>query len=560
MTLTSERPLRPRLRRIAWQSGHATLTRLLGLPAPTSHYTVHRGLRIPMRDGVELVADHYAPTGTAKGTLLVRGPYGRGFPFSVLYTRVYAAHGYHVVMQSVRGTADSTGEFQPLVHETADGVDTVEWLRRQPWFTGRFATIGQSYLGSTQWALLMDPPPELAAAVITAGPHDFATSVWDTGAFRLTDSLGWADVMAHQDHGGGRLRGLIWAAQTRRRLARATAALPLGDAARELLGEGAAWFDSWLRHHDPDHPYWEPLRFGAALDRARVPVLLIGGWQDTFLRQTVEQYERLRARGADVGLTVGPWTHAQLTTTGAGRAARESLEWLDRHLAGGQVPARKPVRVYISGDRWTELAQWPPRTSETVFYLGPHAVLTDSAPPDTGGSSSFTYDPAQPTSTIGGPLLLAPKSGYRDDTAMAERHDVLTFTSQPLRSDLYVMGSPVVEIAHTADIPHVDLFVRLSEVDERGRSRNVTESYRRLTATSEPVEVRIRLDPTAHRFRAGSRIRVLVAGGAHPLFSRNLGTGEPTSTAARYVAATHTVYHGADGISRLVLPSSPARP
>lgn len=72
--------------------------------------------------------------------------------------------------------------------------------------------------------------------------------------------------------------------------------------------------------------------------------------------------------------------------------------------------------------------------------------------------------------------------------------------------------------------------------------------------------MRIRLDPTAHRFRAGSRIRVLVAGGAHPLFSRNLGTGEPTSTAARYVAATHTVYHGADGISRLVLPSSPARP
>lgn len=84
---------------MAWQSGHRTLTRLLGLPAPTSHYIVHRNLKIPMRDGVDLVADHYAPTGTAKGTLLVRGAYGRGLPFSVFYTRVYAAHGYHVVMQ-----------------------------------------------------------------------------------------------------------------------------------------------------------------------------------------------------------------------------------------------------------------------------------------------------------------------------------------------------------------------------------------------------------------------------------------------------------------------------
>jgi len=543
---------------MAWQSGHRALTRLLGLPAPTSHYHVQRGLRIPMRDGVELLADHYAPTGAAKGTLLVRGAYGRGFPFSVLYTRVYAAHGYHVVMQSVRGTADSEGEFAPLVHETSDGVDTVEWLRRQPWFTGRFATIGQSYLGSTQWALLMDPPPELAAAVITAAPHDFATSLWDTGAFRLTDSLGWADIMAHQEH-GSRLRGLIWAAQARRRLARATAALPLGESARALLGDGAAWFESWLQHHEPDHPYWEPLRFGAALDRAKVPVLLIGGWQDTFLRQTVEQYQRLRDRGADVGLTIGPWTHAQLTTTAAGRAARESLEWLDRHLAGTPEPARNPVRVFITGDAWVELAEWPPPTSPRVFYLAP-GVLTVGPPPDNGGASSFTYDPAQPTSTIGGPLLLAPKSGYRDDSAMAERDDVLSFTSDPLPSHLYVVGNPVVQLSHAADIPHVDLFVRLSEVDERGRSHNVTESYRRLTATTEPGDVRIELDPTAHRFRAGSRIRLLVAGGAHPLFGRNSGTGEPMITAQRLVPATHAVHHGAGGTSRLILPTATARP
>ena len=544
---------------MAWQSGHRTLTRLLGLPAPTSDYTVHRGLRIPMRDGVELVADHYAPTGRVKGTLLVRGAYGRGFPVSLLLAQLYATRGYHVVLQSVRGTADSGGEFHPLVHETSDGVETVEWLRRQPWFTGRFATIGQSYLGSTQWALMMDPPAELVAAIVTAGPHDFATSLWDTGAFRLSDSLGWADVMAHQEH-GSRLKGLIWAAAARRRLARATSGLPLGESARALLGEGAAWFESWLKHHDPDHPYWEPFRFGAALDRVKVPVLLIGGWQDTFLRQTIEQYRRLRDRDADVALTVGPWTHAQLTTTGAPRAARESLEWLDWHLAGERESTRNPVRVWIAGDDWVELTDWPPPTSPRVLFLAPGGALTESPPPDSGRASSFTYDPAQPTSTIGGPLLLAPKSGYRNDTAMAERDDVVTFTSEPLPSDLYVMGSPAVEFSHAADIPHVDLFVRLSEVDERGRSRNVTESYRRLTATAEPADVRIELDPTAHRFRAGSRIRLLVAGGAHPLFGRNSGTGEPAITAQRLVAATHTVHHGAQGSSRLILPATTTRP
>src|ERR1700758_1593836 len=191
--------------------------RLLGLPPATTDYTVDR-VQVPMRDGVHLVADHYAPvTSRPVGTLLVRGPYGRAFPFSPLFARLYAARGYHVVLQSVRGTFGSGGVFEPMANEVPDGADTVEWLREQPWFTGRFATIGPSYLGFTQWALLMDPPPELAADVITVGPHDLASSVWGTGAFKLTDCLAWADLVAHQED--GRLRSLIWATGSQRRVA-----------------------------------------------------------------------------------------------------------------------------------------------------------------------------------------------------------------------------------------------------------------------------------------------------------------------------------------------------
>ncbi len=83
-----------------------------------------------MRDGVELLADHYEPiTDNPAGTLLVRCPYGRRFPFTALYAGVYASRGYHVVFQSVRGTFGSGGEFNPMVDEIADGADTVEWLR-----------------------------------------------------------------------------------------------------------------------------------------------------------------------------------------------------------------------------------------------------------------------------------------------------------------------------------------------------------------------------------------------------------------------------------------------
>jgi uncharacterized protein len=116
-----------------------------------------------------------------------------------------------------------------------------------------------------------------------------------------------------------------------------------------------------------------------------------------------------------------------------------------------------------------------------------------------------------------------------------------------------VYGNPVVELAHTSDNPYVDVFVRVSEVDARGRSRNVSDGYRRLTAAAQNINININieLDAIAHRFRAGRRIRVLIAGGSHPRYARNLGTDEPPAVGAALKPATHAVHFGG---SRLLLP------
>ena len=76
-------------------------------------------------------------------------------------------------------------------HEAADGQDTVAWLRRQHWFDGRLATYGASYLGFVQWALATDPPPELRAAVVLAGPHDFSRP--PTTTVHLTCRTSWLE-------------------------------------------------------------------------------------------------------------------------------------------------------------------------------------------------------------------------------------------------------------------------------------------------------------------------------------------------------------------------------
>jgi putative CocE/NonD family hydrolase len=297
-----------------------------------------------------------------------------------------------------------------------------------------------------------------------------------------------------------------------------------------------------------DNPFWGPLKVDSALDRIQVPLLLLSGWQDLFLPQTLHQFRHLRARGVDVSLTMGPWTHTQLLFAGLGTVAKETQQWLDTHLAGRPVPPRPGrFRFHVAHEGWRELPDWPPTTAGHALYLQPGGGLADTAPSDRA-SASFHYDPSDPTPTIGG-RLLSPNGGHRDDTALAARRDVLSFTSDTLRSDLVVHGCPVAELAHTSDNPFVDVFVRVSEVDSKGKSRNVSDGYRRL---AEPTDhVSLELDAISHRFRAGTRIRVVIAGGCHPRFDRNLGGGEPSSTGSGLTPSTHEVHFGT---SRIVLP------
>ncbi len=79
----------------------AALQRAWSLPPRTNYVAVERGLRVPMSDGTTLLADHYLPiTGRPAATVLVRCPYGRGLPFSLLEAQLLAERGYHVLLQS----------------------------------------------------------------------------------------------------------------------------------------------------------------------------------------------------------------------------------------------------------------------------------------------------------------------------------------------------------------------------------------------------------------------------------------------------------------------------
>lgn len=529
--------------------------RLLNLPKSDGGFRVAKGIEVPTRDGSYLLTDHYIPdTDSPAGTIFVRGPYGRDFPNSLMYGRTFAGAGYHVLVQSVRGTFGSGGEFQPFVHEAADAQDTVAWLRSQSWFDGRLATVGGSYLGFAQWALLSDPPPELRAAVIVVGPHDMSKILHGTGAFALSLGFGWSEAIATQENLGhvGRLAHM---ATVDRRTREALYGLPLAEVAQPFLDGGAKWYRDWLAHPDPADPYWDEGRAAEALRASKVPTLLVGGWHDIFLEQTMEQYASLHERQVNVALTVGPWTHMETATKSAGFITEQSIEWLDEHLGErGPSTRAKPVRIFITGaGEWRDLPEWPPPARDSVYFLDQEGVLAESA---SGGTTTFTFDPMDPTPVLGGRLIHPRHGGVKDNKKLEARSDVVTFTSSAVANDMDIIGRPRVELSLSVDNPHADVFVRLCDVNQKGASRNFSDALLRLdprVPANELQQVTLELDPCAHRLNSGHRLRLQVSGGAHPRYARNLGTDEPLASGRGLSPSVHVVHHGG---SKVILPIS----
>jgi len=317
------------------------------------------------------------------------------------------------------------------------------------------------------------------------------------------------------------------------------------------------------------------------------------------LDPTLAMYRRLRDADREARLIVGPWNHTSGFNDDMPIIFGEALRWLRAHLTADGDLSPRPVRVHVgaigAAGRWRDLADWPPTDARPVLWrLNADGTLTadsqrddsqrddsqrddsqrddsqrddsqrddsqrdDSGEPrDAGGSvSSFRYDPARPTPSVGGPSMDARSAGPRRNNALEARDDVLIFTSEPLREPVEVIGPVGVRLRVRGSSPHFDIFARLCDVDSGGRSWNVCDGLVRLSDGAAWTEITAAMSSTAHRFGAGHRLRVQLSGGAHPRFARNTGTGEPIATATRLARVEIEVDHGRDCV--VSLPVVPA--
>lgn len=522
-------------------------------------YTVERDLPVTMPDGVTLLADRYVPTGVERPpTILVRTPYGRRGPAALANGLLLVPFGFQLVVQSARGTFGSEGEFDPLGNEHDDGLATIAWLKRQPWFHGAFGMYGASYLGYSAWAVAAEAGPELKAMSLQITASSFRDAVYVGGAFALESTLTWTDLTHRQAQPFGMLTAPLL---SRRRAVRsARSGRPLAELDVLAGGRPMRFYRDVLANHTAADGYWDRRDFSGTVGSVEAPVNLLGGWYDVFLPWQLRDYLTLRAAGHVPYLTIGPWWH---TDARHGLPSlRESLAWFRAHLLGDASGLRAdPVRLYVTGAReWRHYRDWPPPgTRRARWHLHPGLGLGEDGP-RSAPASTYRFDPAHPTPALGGPTLLG-SSRPVDNRPLERRPDVLVFTSPPLEDDLDVIGPVAADLFVRSDREHTDFIVRLCDVSPDGRSRNVCEGGLRLPSpaavpvgTDGVLRIAVDLWPTGHRFARGHRIRVHVTSGAHPKVAVNPGTGEPLATATRMVPARQEVFHDPDHPSAIILP------
>lgn len=550
-------------------------------------------VKIPMRDKTKLSADIYLPKKEdSYPTILIRTPYNKALADETKHgtrdVEFFTRNGFVVVMQDVRGRGDSDGEWVPHFNEGLDGYDTVEWIAKQDWCNGKVAMMGGSYRGWVQWAAAREIPPHLTTMVSTAAAGNWMQELPFVNGMVTMCMFQWLHLV------GGRSvqnpKSVNWE--------KVMWHLPL-KSMDEAAGRMNTVWKEWISHPSLDDFWKKILLTTEDFRKINLPVLHITGWYDGDQPGAMHYYKGMTKYSSAKDkqfLISGPWGH------GGTRIPKQHLGgldfgpeavinllnlhlwWFEYYLKGDKESWRKfleffndkKVYTFTMGEnKWVARDSWPPSESDTVpWYLHSNGkantLLGDGKlcqeEPLEEPVDCYTYDPKDPVVSVIDFNLYAPSAETPLDMRFIERRDdVLVFTSEPLRNDLELAGTPKMLLYTSSNCLDTDWIVLLSDVYPDGKSINLTKGgirarYRnslerpKLLEKGKIYKYEFKfIFATSHIFKSGHRIRLLVTSSLFPEFNRNLNTGSPIDEEVDIKVAHNMIYHNKKYPSHLLL-------
>jgi len=512
---------------------------------------------IPMRDGVKLSTYLYFPEGKGPWPVIYEQRYADlRSPAARKSFAQLAAPGYVVAMQNFRGAYLSEGTwvgYRALGWgEKKDGYDTVEWLAKQDWCTGKIGTFGSSQAGFAQNFLAITQPPHLVCQYMI----DTGLSLYHEG-YRI----------------GGTTRPLRFK--------------QMGSVCRDPSDNGKL-LQEWFAHPTYDD-YWADEDCSKHIDKMNVPCFTVGSWYDFMCVGSIDSFVGRQHRGGKASqgaqqLLIGPWLHGRFKNTNkTGELVypenakfdldKHAIRWFDHYLKGidNGVEREPTVRYYVMGavgekdtrgNGWRDAKDWPVPSEATSYYLHPEGSLDQKTPAGEDGSVSFLADPLKPA--------LIPAGGFpgaKDARGFEKQAEVKTFTTDALKEPVEWTGKVQADLWVSSSAKDTDFIVRVSDVYPNGRSILIMDYVRR-ARYRDGYEKEVMMEPgklyqvafdvgsLSQIFNKGHRIRVTVASTGAPFYETNPNTGEALTIEPpeKTVVAKNTVYMNSKNASRIIAP------
>jgi putative CocE/NonD family hydrolase len=433
--------------------------------------------------------------------------------------RYLAEHGYEVVVADMIGTGSSSGEWCEMFlrAEGEQGAEIIRWLAEQPWTDGTVGMIGKSYGGITALdAATLNPEPLKAIIPIHAPYLGYRNGFTYQGSPEL--SYIWMQWLTNMQALAVKPPDIFNSVESQRerwesRLATAKDRTP---------------FLIQFNKHPKKDEYWGDKDI--PVEDIHVPTLAVGGWRDSYTRDTIDYFEKLQG---EKKLILGPWRHT-MPHKGAEFAFnfREiSRTWFDRFLKDEPVsiPGTEDILYWNettpTSGFWGEIDSWPsPEDSpngERELFLSREGLVSNSSQ-----ISSFTkpyeYDHSVGLETATPYNVDVPKQPICIDDQRS-----LVFDSAPLETPFDMLGSGEVSLRVTPSTEDVTLAARIEDVHPDGTANLVTKGALRgscqsgidaCTAIEPDIESNftVSLQPKAYRFREGHTIRLAVATAQFP--------------------------------------------
>jgi uncharacterized protein len=463
---------------------------------------------VPMRDGVKLFTVVYVPKDTSQPypLLLTRTPYSvapygvDNYRSSLGPSESFEKEGFIFVYQDARGRYMSEGEFEQArpfnpnkrgpqdIDESTDTYDTIEWLLKNiPNHNGRVGMIGISQPGFHVAASIINSHPALKAASPQAPTADYymGDDVYHNGAFMLAANFGfYSFFIPRKDGPVPPMPRIQFDPGTPDAYDFLLKVGPLTEVNQKLFGGEAKYWQEVISHTTYDD-FWKQRSLWRFMDNVNCAVLNVGGWYDAedpmgpfHIYRSVEQ----KNPGTVNLLVMGPWSHGGWSRLDGDKLGninfgfktaeffREQIQFpfFMRYLKDKQVELPEAYMFLTGIDEWRRLSAWPPQEAKplTFNFLAGGRLGTET-PTESGLTAFDEYisDPNRPVPfvgyTVGGMT-----SDYltEDQRFAAQRPDVLTYETEPLKEDLIIAGPIKASLNVSTTGTDSDFVVKLVDV------------------------------------------------------------------------------------------------